>query len=479
MRVRHGVGKRNSPTVRLPVSRCLTLDAPEQSKDERIAVASRGIIGQIMDRLPITVLWALIAQGLLSVTRLLTSMTVGGRFGSGSEEQLGYYSNAFSVLMILIAIFEAMITTPLTVFHQKQSVEQRPRFGGHMLMSAFLLLGLMSSLALAWFMLEYQFGWLENPNLTAVLIAVTAVAPLQLLREFARRWLLANLEARPAAIIEFMFAGLFAASILWLIFTDQVTGVSVFVALGVVNLVGLAVWWMVYRSRFEFARQSFGSQLNENIRYGRWVAGENVCSALTMYFCNWYLMFKIDEAAAGVFFACFTVVLLANPFLLGICSILAPRAAAAYNENGYDGLWRVLLKFGVVLLSVLSLFSAVLWFAGDPITSMFFGPKYSGYFLDNFGGQNQVTGMLAIAMPLMALSYLAAFGLLAINRPFDNFYSALAALVVLIGMTMLFENPSLMTAAICFVTSFAVAAVCRSMFLLLAFARNRRLVGTQ
>ncbi|MEL7498406.1 MAG: lipopolysaccharide biosynthesis protein [Planctomycetota bacterium] len=443
------------------------LPPPPLSKPSGATSQPRHLFAAILSRLPVTVLWALVAQALISITRLLTSMTVGGRFGSGSEEQLGYYSNAFSVLMILIAVFEALITTPLTVFNQKERPKDRPVFSGHMMMSAMLLLGLIAACAAIWISLEYSFRWLP-PELAAVLIAVVVIAPIQLLREFARRWLLANLQARPAAWLEVLFAGLFLATLFVMVTINQVTAVYVFVLTGIVNLVGLLAWWKIFRKQFSFQRDGFQAQLQENVRYGRWVAGENVCSALTMYFCNWYLMFRIDEAAAGVFFACFTVVLLANPFLLGVCSILAPRAAAAFNQSGKRGLIKVLTKFGLLILTVLGLFSVLLWFFGEPITNLFFGPKYDAYFQANLDGNNWITAVLSLAMPLMGISYVSAFGLLAINRPFDNFYSAIAALLVLVTIAFSFSEPTLMTAAISFVASFFVAALCRTVFLVRA-----------
>ena len=56
---------------------------------------AEGPVRQLLALLPMTALWALLAQGILSVTRLLTSMTVGGKFspvaalGTDRNEQLG------------------------------------------------------------------------------------------------------------------------------------------------------------------------------------------------------------------------------------------------------------------------------------------------------------------------------------------------------------------------------------------------------
>ena len=446
---------------------------PSDSEEREFA---SGRLRQLLSILPMTAFWALIAQGVLSITRLLTTMTVGGKFGSGSEEQLGYYSNGFAALMVMIAVFEAFVTTPLTVFNQRQRDDQKAIFSGQMLFAALMIIGGIAAISGLLFGLQLYTQKLK-PELAAALIAVACLAPFQLLREFSRRWLLANLQVRASAALEIVFAGLFFIGIFTLISTNNVTAVSMFNALAVINEIGVLGWWIFYRSSFAFGLErgnsaSLSTQLAENVRYGRWVAGENVCSTLTMYFSSWYLTYQLDEAAAGVFFACFTIVMLANPFLLGISSILAPRAAQGFNDAGYPGLFKVLIKFGGVLMVVMFLMSVLLWFAGDRITTLLFPAEYAGYFDKHFGGTNQITATLGLALPAMGLSYAAAFGLLAAHRPRDNFYSAAMGVIVLVAANFCFAETTLMTAAISFILSFYVAMACRAILLLRAFFKE-------
>jgi O-antigen/teichoic acid export membrane protein len=447
--------------------------------EQPLATAPANRYRQLVSLLPMTILWALIAQGVLSVTRLLTTMTVGGKFGSGNETQLGYYSNAFAALMILIALFEAFVTTPLTVFNQKQTQNQRALFAGHMLSIGLLLIGLLAAVGGIITIAQLKLEFLK-PELVPALLAVGAMAPFQLLREFSRRWLLANLEVKSSAFLEIVFAALFFIAVFALVSLDKVTAVSVLLTLAAINAIGLIGWWAVYRQRFRFkpevgvdhdapAQLSLPQQIGNNFRYGRWVAGENVCSTLTMYFCNWYLMYQLDERAAGVFFACFTVVMLANPFLLGISSVLAPKSAKAFNDAGYPGLLKTLLKFGSVLMVVMMLFSVLLWFAGDRLTMLLFPADYKTYFAEHLGGKNQVVGVLGLALPAMGMSYIAAFGLLAAHRPHDNFVSAVVGVIVLIVANLMFAETTLMTAAISFITSFFAAMICRVICLVMAF----------
>ena len=439
-----------------------------------------GPVRQLLALLPITAIWALVAQGILSVTRLLTSMTVGGKFSAETKitteanEQLGYYIIGFSTLMMVVALFEAFITTPLTVFNQKYAANQKPKFSGRMLTAGLLLIGTVVCVFGLLIVVQFQTDYL-SPGLAVALIAAAMMTPFQLLREFSRRWLMANLRAKESAVLEIAFAALFFVGVCFLLLTDRVSAVWMFATLAVVNAIGVAGWWLVFRKQFDLTSEpSSGLLLNQisaNVRYGRWVAGENVCGVMTMYFCTWFLAYRLGEDVTGVFAACFQVVMLANPFLLGIASILAPKAAVAFGEQGYPGMLNVLIKFGIVLFVVMALLSLLLWFAGDRITTIMF-PATQIYFTENLVGQNQITAVLGLALPAMGLSYLASCGLMAAHRPRDNFYAAIVGAVVLIAINFSFADTTLMTAAISFIVSFCAATACRLTFLVKAFLQT-------
>ena len=423
--------------------------------------------------IPMTLFWALAAQAVSSIMRLLTSVTVGGRFGSGSEEQLGYYSSAFGVLMILIGIHEAFVTTPLTVFNQKRDDDERKPFSGNMLITSLMVIGVIATGT--GIFIAIQFGYqILKPELGLVLIAAAVLAPLQLVRELSRRWLLANMAVKESAWLEYLYAGLYLVALIGLVFAANISAVAVFISIGCANVIGLVIWWAIYRNQFSFGRSTLKSQVKENFHYGRWVAGENVCSTITMYMCVWFLTYKIDASAAGVFFACLTIVMLANPLLLGIASILAPRAAQEYVNHSWAGLRQILFKYGLLTLCVLVVFSGGLWLWGEQLTELFFKEKYAAYFAEHMGGKNEITRILGLSMPLLGLSFLFTIGLLSANRPQDSFFAALAGLTTLIIANFSFAEPNLKTAAVSFVISIAVAMTCRFVLLTRAYRNSKR-----
>lgn len=415
-----------------------------------------------------TVFWALAAQGVVSVTRILTTVTVGGRFapdetssGSllGSPEQLSLYYAAFGVLTVLIAMHEGFVTTPLTVFLPRQGKERETRFSGHMLLASLGFIGVALCFVAIWLLYQYQIGG----GMTTALIVIAFVivlAPLQLLREFSRRWLLANLEVRSSALFEILFSATFLTCLAMLFYFQQVTAIRAFIAIAIVNVVALAAWWYFYRKDFNVSHEGIGKQLKQNFRYGRWAAGENFCSSITMFFCVWYLNRELGLVSGGVYSACFNIMLLANPFLLGICSLLGARAAQEFAKGGWDSMLKTLTQYGMFVFVVLIGFAIGLWVFGADLTNLLFSQKYQAWFDANTNGVNRVTAVLGLAVPCLGASFVLSTALLAIGRPNDNFICALASLVILIAINMVY-GPSLMVAAISYVVAMAANAILR------------------
>ncbi len=424
-----------------------------------------------------TVFWALAAQGIVSVTRILTTVTVGGRFAPddtasgamlGSPEQLSLYYAAFGVLTVLIAMHEGFVTIPMTVFLPRQGKEREATFSGHMLLASLCFIGLALCMVAMWIIYQYQIGGGMTSALT-VIAFVIVLAPLQLLREFSRRWLLANLQVRPSALLEILFSVAFLTCLAALFFFQQLTAIRAFVAIAAVNVMALGAWWYFYRSNFAITLDGSGKQLKENFRYGRWAAGENFCSSITMFFCVWYLNRELGLVPGGVYSACFNVMLLANPFLLGVCSLLGARAAQEFTKGGWNAMLKTLAQYGTFVFVVLMGFAVLLWVFGADLTNLLFSEKYQAWFDVNAGGINRVTSVLGLAVPFLGVSFVLSTALLAIRRPNDNFFCALASLMVLVGINLAF-GPSLMVAAISFVSASATNAAFRMGCLLRAWA---------
>ena len=441
-------------------------------------------------------IFAIIGQGLFSLSRFITTMVIGGRFnqnnvqtGGGSEADLGHYLAYFSVLLFGLGIMEAFVTTPMTYLMHGRKDEQKPQFATLLLLVCLAITALFFGLVL----LAGVLAQISYPNLSIVAIAAFAfMLATQCVREFLIRWLLAHLKTRQYVAYELAFFLFFAVAIALITQGQQISVTSIFTVIAISNLLLISMVWWQQRGEFASIKSTFQqtgllklrtkttvsktpnpesdlwsefvATLKEQVYFGRWIAADSICAVMTTYFFSWLLLFKIDAAAAGIYGACMTIVVLANPLLNGAMSAFAPTAAIEFQESGKAGLNRVLWQFGTGLVVVMLLFAAVLWFAGGPLTKLLYGERYDQFFELHYSGNNRIPFLLGLSMPLNAAAYLLACSLMACGHPKYNFFSSLAGLLAVVGLGAMMQEPDLVSCALCFSISIAVVLAVRSYF---------------
>ena len=437
-------------------------------------------------------IYAVIGQGLFSASRLATSVIIGGRFaqegatGMGSEVELGIYLAYFSILLFCISVLEAFVTIPMTYLMHTRHGMERKQF------SSFLLLVCGAMGVVACFLILIAGCLLQSwyPIITpGTLLAFGLLVLTQYLREFLMRWILARLESKKYALIEALYAVLYLPMLVGLLLTDNLSVMNLLGCLTLANLVIASLWWWHYKNEFAnlFStsphpdKVSIGAGhwsdekpvlgtlmpiLNEQIFYGRWISADSICYLATVYFCNWYLLLKVGAAGAGVYGACMTVVLLANPFLNGVMSVFAPVSAVAYESGGKPALTRTMLKFGVPLTVMMVFFSLFLYFGGQWLTEKFFGDRYSDFFETNYNGVNRITFLIGLSLPFTTIAYILASGVMAYGKPMYAFLSSAVGLGAMLILCLLLKDPSLEQCAICFTVSIVSMVVSRLFFYL-------------
>ena len=441
-------------------------------------------------------IFAIIGQGLFSLCRFITTMVIGGRFnwndvqsGAGSEAELGHYLAYFSVLLFGLGILEAFVTTPMTYLMHGRKEEQKPQFATLLLLVCLVI----SVLFFGFVLLAGVLAQISYPNLSIFAITVFALMlATQCVREFMIRWLLAHLKTHQYAAYELVYFLFFTVVIVLTTQSQQISVTTIFTIMAISNLLLIAMVWWQQRREFASIKSTlqqtdllklrtkttvsktpnpesdlwpeFVATLKEQVYFGRWIAADSICAVMTIYFFNWLLLFKIDAAAAGIYGACMTIVLLANPLLNGAMSAFAPTAAIEYQASGKAGLNKILWRFGTGLVVVMLLFSAFLWFVGGPLTKLLYGASYDQFFATYYSGNNRIPFLLGLSMPLNAAAYVLACSLMACGHPKYNFFSSLAGLLAVVGLGAMMREPDLVSCALCFSISIAVVLAFRSYF---------------
>lgn len=463
-------------------------------------------------------LFAIIGQGLFSLSRFATTMVIGGRFsadklnpnhaGGGSEADLGYYVAYFSVLLFGMGILDAFVTTPMTYLMHSRKAQQKPQF------STFLLLVCIAAalISLALVLISGALAKIGFPGLS--LLATSAFALMmatQFVREFMIRWLLAHLKTFQYALYELGYFLFFAITIWGIVAAQQIFLSSIFLIAAGSNLLLISVVWWQHQREFasigatlqqtgwlktastdaladgdSSALESsstlwaeFLATMKQQIYFGRWLAVDSIFAVMTVYFFNWLLLLKIDATAAGIYGACMTIVLLANPLLNGVISAFAPTAAIEFQRSGKPGLNRLLWRYGTALVTLMMMFAVVLWFAGGPLTDLIYGQSYDRFFAENYAGRNRIPFLLGLSMPLNAAAYVLACSLMACGHPKYICFSSLAGLLAVVGFGALMNAPDLVSCALCFSISIGVTLALRVYFYLSCDAQPDQVEATE
>ena len=423
-------------------------------------------------------------------------MIIGGRFnlsgapmGAGSNADLGHYLAYFSMLLLGMAVLDAFVTIPMTYLMHNRKETEKPQFSTFLLLMCLAISVLFVGLVL----LGGAVAQMRYSNLSLVTVAAFAfLMATQSIREFLTRWLLAHLKTGHYAVCEVAYLLFYLTFIAIAIYGQQIFLTTVFSIIGISNLLIIGIIWWRHSESFAPIRSTlrhvgllkfsaaaddlegsnsksaswsdFTTNLKEQFYFGSWLALDSLFALTTVYFFNWFLLLKIDAAASGIYGACMTIVLLANPLLNGVVSVFAPMAAIEYQKLGKAGLNRITWKYATGLAMLMSLFVVLLWFAGGPLIKLFYGTSYDQFFAEHYSGENRIPFLIGLSMPLNAAAYIIACSLLACGQIKYNCFSSLVGLLVVVSLGAVMRKPDLVTCALCFSIATGAILACRVWF---------------
>lgn len=365
---------------------------------------------------------ALADQVVYSATTFLTAVIVG-RFAGA--DQLGIYTLGFTVVIMLAAAQDALVTMPYVIrFNQFRRKKQR-RFSGSVLVHC-LTGALISTLCLL-IVAGLVSGISRFASVAPTFWVISIVLPWILLREFARRYLMAHLRMATALAVESGVAALHLGGLWWLITTDSLSAPTVFAVMGGACGLTAIAWLVAYYRDFSIRKQSVKLDLGRNWEMARWIFVGLLTHMLQFTAIVWLLTFQIGTAAAGLFAACMSIVNLSSPLARSINNVLMPSTALAFRRKGAQSVRQISYRVAGLLGGCMLLFCLVLAAAGDRAILALYGDRY--------GGHQLIVTLLAIAALFRSLEMVAYNGLLVIERPQTNFWINAASLVLLLILT--------------------------------------------
>jgi O-antigen/teichoic acid export membrane protein len=413
---------------------------------------------------------SLVDQGVVSAvnffTMVLIQHAVQRQFDrTVAYHELGLYTLAFSIVQLASAAQGALITTPYAVFGNRLQGAQRALYAGSVVIHQWLFSAL-GTLVLAAAGMVIAFGW-GSAGFAPVSGILAVVLPLLLVREFVRRIAFAHLQVVQVLLLDVAVAVLQLGGLAALALSGRLTAVSAYGAVGLACALAGGSAFFLMRKQFAFCRPSIARDLRLNWSFGKWAFAGQVVYLIMAYGMSWLLAFLASTDATGSYAACMSLVMIANPLLLGLNNFFSPQAIHVFQAEGLKALRQLLLRMAFVLTGVVSLLCVTLIVISDKLLTMFYGAPLPG--------QVQVVSILAISMLMYGLSMTAENGLIALNRPRVVFWGNVAGLVITItaGVTLIALN-GIVGAALAALAGTTAATAVKVVWIAAAFRRDGR-----
>jgi O-antigen/teichoic acid export membrane protein len=368
---------------------------------------------------------ALVDQGVVSAVNFLTIVLIrrstSGTVGT-AEHELGLYQLGFSIVMLTTCVQNALISMPYAVFGNRLHGAERKQYAGSTLVHQ----GLFSILITALFVavgLVLAIGW-AGASFSDVAFMLAAMTPFILVREFVRRIAFVHLQVVEVLLLDIVVAATQLAGLLALKSIGQLTATTTFCVAGLAcGIAGLTALYLL-RSHFDFRHSKSWPDLRLNWSFGKWAFAAQVVYLAIAYSPSWMLAILLGPAATGRFAVGLSLIMIANPLLIGLYNFLGPQAIYAYHADGLVALQRLTIRIAIIVTAAVSaLYALLILFSGTLLVAVF-GAKMQG--------QEEIVTILAVCIVVYAMSISAENGLTALNRPALILWANVAGLMVML-----------------------------------------------
>ena len=362
---------------------------------------------------------AILGQCFYTGTNFLTAVLVG-RWGGAVD--LGEYSLAFSIAMILYALQRAILIAPFVVIKNKFDSEKQEEIRGSIVACTVLFAAAGMSVMLA-------IGYTLNLTI-AYALAFTLFAGL--LRELVRQLAIAELSFLRSLVIDVTASVIQLTMIVAVSFTTgAIQAEFAIICIGVACAVVAAGAIFHCRSEYTFRRHSFLGDLALLWPVGRWVGVSQMLATAQAFLMPWIMALCHSIELAGIYAACWTLVQFVSPAIEAIGNVLNSALAFSVEQRNWAEMRSRVLTTSVIFAAIMG---------GVLILAVIFGhAALLKIYGTDFANHSQILIVLAISAAISSLGFPMAKLLIHLGYAAHNFgivlvtliASAIAALILL------------------------------------------------
>lgn len=359
-------------------------------------------------------------QVVASATNFLTGIIIARNC---SKDEFGLYMLCFSIVLFVLDLQTSLISSPYMVYSPQFKDKRHGAYLGSTLIQQFLLtLLVLFPLGLGVVIASHGLG---PEGMQSLLMGLSLVIWFIMFREFIRRICFASFEMGTAFLVDCTVALVQLSCLLFLAFQGLLSARFAFYAIGFACSLPCLAWLFSKRNNYTFQKKYIWSDCKKNISFGKWVFGSSLLWALSMSLYPWMLAYFHGTASTGVWAACWGVIAIANPLLLGIQNFLGPKIVQSYIQDGYVGLNRFVRRVSLLYIVIIMPLAIILFIFGGRLVALFYGQQYSG--------NGVVVSILTINLLVMAASFTLSRALLALEQARAYFFANIVPLLAMLS----------------------------------------------
>ncbi len=362
-------------------------------------------------------LLALIDQVVASATNFLTGMIVAR---ACTREEFGIYVLCFNVIMFILDIQTALISSSYMVYSQRLKDGAHAEYTGNTIIQQLLFsCVIMALLVGGWIFFPKNFSEMGLAPAFHVLIFVITFI---MFREFIRRICFASLNMRCAIMVDLTVAFLQISGLLLLLANGNMHAHTSYIIIGGACATASIIWLVLNGHAYRLNPAGFVKSFKKNLSFGGWMFGSTLLWAASMTIYPWLLTWFHGTAAMGIWGACWGVTALANPLMIGIQNFLGPEIVKNYTDDGIQGLKRHVKRKTMIYSLVILPLALGLIFLGHILVPLFYGDKYRD--------TGMIVSVLALNIMVIAVSYPVSRALIALEQTRVYFMASFVPLLI-------------------------------------------------
>jgi O-antigen/teichoic acid export membrane protein len=182
-------------------------------------------------------------------------------------------------------------------------------------------------------------------------------------------------------------------------------------------------WLVFHRSSYSFKADQLWKDFKINLSFGKWTLASSLLWGLGMTIYPWLLAYFHGISATGIWAACWGIIAIANPLLLGIQNFLGPKIVQSYTQGGAMALRGFVLRISAIYFLIIALPALILFIFGGKLVVLFYGNQYAG--------NGHIIAILAVNLLVMASSFTLSRALLAMEQARVYFMANIVPLIIM------------------------------------------------